>query len=85
MPCVVVIVTACSVSNTMVISPSAGAYTLPSAGITANPSPRIFSAKVGSGTSVIGTTFPLHGEWRMLPFSLLLKSPNICQISSPSI
>ena len=73
----VVMVIAWSVSNTTVTSPSAGAYIFPSEGITANPSPSIFSENVGSGTSVRATAFPLQGDPIQFPFRLPFKKSNM--------
>jgi len=57
----VVTLTACFVSNITVRTPLAGATILPFAGITATPFPRISWLKVGSLTSLNGTTFPSTG------------------------
>ena len=49
-PSVVVKPTACPVGNNVVISPSAGAYSLPSVGSIATPFPKAPEAKTGSCT-----------------------------------
>ena len=53
---------ACLLSAMLSTVPSKGAYSFPSLGWTAAPSPRIPWAKVGSFTWDRGTTVPLRGE-----------------------
>ena len=53
---------ACLVSKTMETVQSAGAYTLPSAGSTAKPSPTMPSENTPSPTSRSGMTVPAIGE-----------------------
>ena len=72
-PSVVVKPTACPVGNYVVISPSAGAYSLPSVGSIATPFPKISSPKVGSLTLLIATVFPFTGEPISIHFSFFLK------------
>ena len=66
-PSDVVMETACPVSNIMSTVPFAGATIRPSFGCTAAPGPRMPCAKVGSGTSVSGTTVPETGEAIVMP------------------
>lgn len=56
----------------------------PSEGITANPSPNIFSENVGSGTSVRATAFPLQGDPIQFPFRLPFKNLT-CELLSVDI
>ena len=57
-PSVVVKPTACPVGNNVVISPSAGAYSLPSVGSIATPFPKAPEAKTGSCTFSSGKISP---------------------------